>query len=118
MSQGGSLRIAHALLVVGIGTGCVGTIGGGPPVVDHPDPLATCAIDWNPAHAEVGHVAAVTDSDTGTVVFSDLGATVLIGGALAATDSTTRTWRTAARISAADGSGMWSVFDQHAGRSL
>ncbi len=71
--------------------------------------LATRAVDWNPTHADVGHVAAVADRGGDVVVFSDGAATVMESGAVSLVDRSVAKWIGAATIPAADGGVPWIV---------
>lgn len=72
-------------------------------------PLAVTTVDWNPAHVDVGKVAAVAESGEELAVFGDHGASVFAGGALIATDASVTAWTQAAAIPAPDGNGSWIV---------
>jgi hypothetical protein len=91
--------------------------GGSTPADDVPL-LLVRAVDWNPTQTPMGMVAAVGELDDLTVVFSDIGATVLAGGAVLAQDSTVHSWRGATLIPAGDGNGSWLVGIDGDGRLL
>src|SRR5438105_4736228 len=71
--------------------------------------LATRTVDWNPTHADVGHVAAVADRGGDVVVFADGAATVMESGAVSLVDRSVPKWTGAATIPAADGGVPWIV---------
>jgi len=71
--------------------------------------LSLRTIEWNPSHADVGKVQAVADSGDDVVVFSDLGATVMVSGAVVAVDRSITRWASASTMPAPDGSGTWIV---------
>jgi mono/diheme cytochrome c family protein len=74
-----------------------------------PTALALSARDWNATHADLGRIAAVAEDGDRVLVFSDHGATLLAGGAAAASDDSVTRWQAAGRIPAADGSGYWAI---------
>ena len=71
--------------------------------------LTTHDVEWNPTHADVGHVVAVADRGTEVVVFADGSATVLDSGAVSLVDRSVKTWSYAATLPAADGGVPWVV---------
>lgn len=79
-------------------------------------PLALQTATWNANMTDLGKIAAVTELYDDVVVYSDKGATVMSGAAVAAQDGSTTSWRGAATIPAADGNGSWAVGVDGAGR--
>jgi hypothetical protein len=65
------------------------------------------AIEWNPAAAPVGHVAAVADAGNVVAVLGDAGAAIFSSGALVATDRATTDWVSAQTVHGADGAARW-----------
>jgi hypothetical protein len=74
-----------------------------------PSALALSAQDWNAAHADLGSIAALAEDGDDLLLFGDHGATLIAGGAAAASDDSVTHWQAAGRIPAADGSGYWAV---------
>lgn len=72
-------------------------------------PLTLQKATWNANMTDLGKIAAVTELYDDVVVYSDKGATVMSGAAVAAQDVSTTSWRDAATIAAADGNGSWAV---------
>jgi hypothetical protein len=72
-------------------------------------PLAVSEREWNAARTDLGRIASLSEDGENVIVFSDHGASVLAGGAVALNDPSVTTWHGAARIPAADGDGEWSV---------
>lgn len=79
-------------------------------------PLAVRPVEWNPAHAPVGRVAAVADAGNVVAVLGHAGATVLASGAVVATDRAVTDWADARTIHGADGSPRWIVAIDGKGR--
>jgi hypothetical protein len=71
--------------------------------------LTVQKVDWNTTSVDVGQVAAVTEVDDMTVIYSDKGALVFSGGALAQVDGSITSWVAAATVAAADGDGQWAM---------
>jgi hypothetical protein len=67
------------------------------------------AVDWNPSHVEVGHVAAVVELGDEVHVFSDAGVFVFVGGSLAGSSSAVKRWAGASTVEASDGHATWVV---------
>jgi hypothetical protein len=103
-----SVRTASILLVGLLCLGC----GGAPRFGRASGTVATLSlrhVEWNPNHAEVGRVQAVADASDEVVVFSDLGATVMVSGQAIAVDRSVTHWASATTIPAPDGTGSWIV---------
>ncbi|MBI5517152.1 MAG: cytochrome c [Deltaproteobacteria bacterium] len=81
----------------------------GVPVPTFFEALFVREVQWNPAMAATGAVAAVAEDGRTTVLFSDRGAVVFNGGAVSATDTSIRMWRSAGAIPAGEGTGTWIV---------
>lgn len=83
--------------------------GPSPQTSDAASTLVVRTVDWNPTAADVGVIDAVTDLGDTTVLFGAHGATLIRGGAVQATIAGPTSWRTAAAIPAADGTGTWAI---------
>lgn len=81
----------------------------GAPTITSVQPIALQAVAWNANGTDLGKIVAVTELEDEVVVYSDQGANVLAGAAVAATDTSVTSWRAAATIPAADGTGAWAV---------
>ncbi|HEX4352513.1 MAG TPA: hypothetical protein VHZ95_06355, partial [Polyangiales bacterium] len=89
---------------------CTGHVGGKGSVWSvEAQPLALSPSSWNATNADFGTIAAIAEDGDDVLVFSDHGATLLAGGAAAASDDSITNWQTAGRIPAADGSGYWAI---------
>src|SRR5579883_2014932 len=64
--------------------------------------LAVHTVDWDSHNAVTGKVAAVGETDAMLGVFSDIGAQVLVGGTVIATDKTVTSWAWAGTMPAPD----------------
>ena len=73
------------------------------------------AVDWNPSHADVGHVAAVAELGDEVDVFSDAGLFVFVSGSLVGSDASVKKWRGATTIPASGYAGRWIVGFDDAG---
>ena len=71
--------------------------------------LTVRSVEWNPTHGAIGRVRTVADDGADVVVFGDAAATVLTNGAIVAEDRAVGGWKTAATVTAPDGSGRWIV---------
>lgn len=107
------LRLAAPCIGLLALSGCGGTtvmpVGAGPPLYPSAQALRLVPQPWNLAGASVGKVAAATELADELLVLSDTGAWLVAGGAVLAQDPTVVSWRGAATIPAADGSGDWAV---------
>lgn len=73
-------------------------------------PAQIDSVQWNVSSADTGRVSSVAEIADDVVVFSDKGALVFAGGALATVDGTVTAWQpVATSIPAADGTGTWLV---------
>ncbi len=79
-------------------------------------PLSVRAVEWNPTHADVGRIDAITDDGDDVTLFGAAGATIFSGGTLVATDKNVTSWRAAATIGAPDATGRWMVGIDDKGR--
>ena len=98
---------AVAALLSGLLVACGHADPGAAPVTR--GALGVRAVDWNPSKADLGKIAAVADLGNAAAVFSDKGLTVLVTGAVSATDGSVTAWRSAGVIPATDGDGQWLV---------
>lgn len=106
--------VPGAALAATMLTACGHTDPGATPVTR--GALSVRAVDWNPGKADLGKVAAVADLGNTAAVFSDKGLTVLVAGAVSATDGSVTAWQSAGVIPAADGDGQWLVGVDGAGQ--
>lgn len=112
--RAGALVIA---LAAAVSAGCYSasddadpTAGGTlPKPVETGADLTIAPVSFNASNAPLGRVVGLVELDADIVVFSDLGALVVSGGALAATDDSVKDWKRAAAVPAPDGSGTWAV---------
>lgn len=76
-----------------------------------PGPLSVQEVVWNPLRTDLGAIQAVADYPNGEVLFTDRGATVMVGGAVASrANAAMQQWSSAAVLPAGDRSGgQWLV---------
>jgi mono/diheme cytochrome c family protein len=99
-------------LVLSVATGCGAALTARDPSFSKTN---ASAVDWNPSHADVGHVAAVAELGDEVDVFSDAGLFVFVSGSLVGSDASVKRWRGAATIPASGGAGRWVVGFDDAG---
>jgi len=107
-------RASVLACVAALAVGC-----GAPSTARTPETAAVLvvrSVEWNPTHGTLGRVRSVADDGADVVVFGDTAATVLTNGAVVAEDHAVRDWRTAATLTAPDGSGRWIVGVDGAGK--
>jgi mono/diheme cytochrome c family protein len=104
----GALRLLALAALASSALCACGNGGGAVPTVTRGS-LSVHAVDWNPGKADLGKVAAVADLGNAAALFGDTGLTVLVAGAVSATDASVTAWQGAGVIPAADGEGEWLV---------